>query len=76
MTPEPKRRRSARVKSADHYVRAQNLKENLAALNVKLTAEEAEEVRKVAVTADAAKGERYPPGMTTVLYGDSPPLAQ
>ncbi|KAI0711513.1 Aldo/keto reductase [Earliella scabrosa] len=53
-----------------------NLKENLGAVDVKLTPEEVEEVRKIAVAADAAKEERYPPGMTGVLFGDTPPLPQ
>ncbi|KAI0711515.1 Aldo/keto reductase [Earliella scabrosa] len=51
-----------------------NLKENLGAIDVKLTPEEIDEVRAVAVAADAAKGERYPPGMSGILYGDTPPL--
>ena len=64
---------SPRANRADRHL-SQNLKENLGAVDVKLTPEEVEEVRKIAVAADAAKEERYPPGMTGVLFGDTPPL--
>ncbi|KAI0938383.1 hypothetical protein AcV5_000077 [Taiwanofungus camphoratus] len=52
----------------------ERLKENLGAANVKLTPAEIEEVRAIAAGADAANGPRYPGGMMTVLFADTPPL--
>ena len=54
----------------------QNLKENLDAVNVRLTPEDIEEVRRVAKEADAAKGPRYPVRLYAVLFADTPPLQQ
>ncbi|KZT18978.1 Aldo/keto reductase [Neolentinus lepideus HHB14362 ss-1] len=50
------------------------LKENLGAASVKLTKEEAAEVRAIAEKADASQGVRYPPGMVDMLFADTPPL--
>jgi len=50
------------------------LKENLGAVNVTLTPEELEEVRKVADSADHVNGARYPPMLADVLFGDTPAL--
>jgi hypothetical protein len=51
------------------------LKENLGALNVKLSKEDVEEVRKVADVADAAQGPRYPENMgAQLLFADTPEL--
>ena len=49
-----------------------NLDENAAAINVKLSKEEIEEIRQLCEKADVA-GERYPPSMCAELYGDSAP---
>jgi len=54
--------------------RIKYLKENLGALNVKLTPAEVAEVREIANRADAAQGDRYPPGMQELLFADTPPL--
>lgn len=51
------------------------LKENLGALNVKLTPEEIEEVRKISAKADATQGDRYPPYLLSVMFGNTPPLS-
>ncbi|KAF4563680.1 hypothetical protein EYR36_002918 [Pleurotus pulmonarius] len=51
------------------------LKENLGALNVKLTEEEVLEVREIASAADkACVGDRYPAAMQQMLYADTPAL--
>ncbi|CCL99237.1 uncharacterized protein FIBRA_01252 [Fibroporia radiculosa] len=50
------------------------LKENLGAAKVTLTPEELEEVRKIANSADHAKGDRYPPQLAAVLFADTPRL--
>ncbi|PCH44696.1 Aldo/keto reductase [Wolfiporia cocos MD-104 SS10] len=50
------------------------LKENLGSARLTLTADELEEVRKVANNADHAKGDRYPPAMASLLFADTPPL--
>ena len=55
---------------------SQNLEDNLGAINVTLTAEEEQEVREIAKKADAAQGDRYPPGMVDVLFADSPALQE
>lgn len=52
----------------------QRLRENLGAAKVTLTPEELEEVRKVANSADHAKGDRYPPQLAAVLFADTPLL--
>ncbi|KAI0072151.1 Aldo/keto reductase [Panus rudis PR-1116 ss-1] len=54
--------------------RIENLKENLGALDVKLSPEEVLEIRQIANKAGAAQGDRYPPAMMQVLYGNTPPL--
>ncbi|KAI0775273.1 Aldo/keto reductase [Trametes elegans] len=53
-----------------------NLKENLAAVNVKLSPEDVKEVRRIANEADAANGPRYPPRLFAVLFADTPQLQQ
>jgi len=50
------------------------LKENLGALNVKLTPAEVAEVREIANRADATQGDRYPPGIQELAFADTPPL--
>ncbi|KAI0063910.1 Aldo/keto reductase [Artomyces pyxidatus] len=52
------------------------LKENLDAVEVKLTQEEVQEVRQIAEQADAVMGDRYPPGMLETLFADTPPLPE
>ncbi|KAI0072150.1 Aldo/keto reductase [Panus rudis PR-1116 ss-1] len=54
--------------------RLENLKENLGALDVKLTPEEVQEIRDIANKAGAAQGDRYPPALMQVLYADTPAL--
>lgn len=55
--------------------RIQYLEENLAAVNVKLSKEDVEEVTRIAQASDAsAGGIRYPPGMVETLFVDTPPL--
>ncbi|KAI0747134.1 Aldo/keto reductase [Daedaleopsis nitida] len=51
-----------------------NIKENMAAQALKLTAEEIEEIRKLAVAADNTLGERYPPFYQDLVMVDTPPL--
>ena len=48
------------------------LEENVAAINVKLSAEEEADVRKTIDSVGGSKGSRYPPAMMAVLFGDSP----
>ncbi|KAJ7772167.1 NADP-dependent oxidoreductase domain-containing protein [Mycena metata] len=50
------------------------LEENIAAGALTLSAEDVEAVRDVAAKADAAQGERYPPGMTEQLFVETPAL--
>jgi aryl-alcohol dehydrogenase-like predicted oxidoreductase len=50
------------------------LKENLDSVNVKLSKEELQAVRDLCEKADAHNGERYPAGMSGLLYKDTPPL--
>ncbi|EKM51940.1 uncharacterized protein PHACADRAFT_101731 [Phanerochaete carnosa HHB-10118-sp] len=51
------------------------LKENLAALNIRLSSEDLQEVRKVAEAADASSmGARYPEFMMKFAYADTPEL--
>ncbi|KIM36704.1 hypothetical protein M413DRAFT_449041 [Hebeloma cylindrosporum] len=50
------------------------LKENLGALNVKLTPAEVAEVREIARKADAVQGDRYPASSMHTLFADTPPL--
>ena len=52
----------------------QNIKENIEALNVKLTAEEVEQIRQAAVNADQKDVPRYPPQHQALLMVDTPPL--
>ncbi len=56
------------------FLPMQYLEENLGAVNVKLSAEELEEVRKVAERADAAQGLRYPESFMAVQFADTPAL--
>ncbi|KAI0360383.1 Aldo/keto reductase [Trametes cingulata] len=51
-----------------------NLKENLDSVHIKLSPEDVQEVRRIAVEADAAKGPRYPARLQAVLFADTPPL--
>jgi CRISPR/Cas system-associated exonuclease Cas4 (RecB family) len=53
----------------------QYLKENHESVNVKLSREDIERIRKVADEADkAATGDRYPDGMKDLLFVDTPAL--
>lgn len=49
------------------------LKENLGSLDIQLTKEENEEIRKIAESAEVAGG-RYPEGFASHLYADTPEL--
>ncbi|KAL5521503.1 hypothetical protein ACEPAF_2251 [Sanghuangporus sanghuang] len=51
------------------------LKENLAAVDVKLSQDEIAEIRQLAENAEVLKGERYPWGLQKQLFADTPPLA-
>ncbi|GBE89156.1 Aldo-keto reductase yakc [NADP(+)] [Sparassis crispa] len=51
-----------------------SLKENLGAAKLTLTPEEIQEVREIAKAADASNGPRYPGGMESLLFADTPPL--
>ncbi|KAI0371350.1 Aldo/keto reductase [Pilatotrama ljubarskyi] len=53
-----------------------NLQENLDSVNIKLSPEDVQEVREIAVRADAANGPRYPARLQAVLYADTPPLQE
>lgn len=50
------------------------MNENLGSLNVKLTPEEVQEVRKIAERADSVLGDRYPAGWLETVYVDTPSL--
>ncbi|KAI0336646.1 Aldo/keto reductase [Cubamyces sp. BRFM 1775] len=54
-----------------------NLKENLSAASIKLSPEDAAEIREAAVAADAAmQGDRYPAEMMGLLFANTPPLQE
>jgi hypothetical protein len=50
----------------------QYLTENLKALEVKLSPDEVAQVRALVEKANAACGDRYPPGYMETLYADTP----
>ncbi|KDQ50794.1 hypothetical protein JAAARDRAFT_141386 [Jaapia argillacea MUCL 33604] len=50
------------------------LEENLAAIKVKLTSRDIEEVREIAAKADAAHGDRYPAFIMQYMFVDTPEL--
>ncbi|KAJ7159622.1 Aldo keto reductase, partial [Mycena filopes] len=50
------------------------LNENIAAAALKLSAEDVQAVRDVAMKADAAQGERYPEGMVEQMFVETPAL--
>lgn len=52
----------------------ENLKQNIGALSVKLTPEEMAKLESFA-SADAVKGDRYPPAMQTWRESETPPLS-
>ena len=52
----------------------QYLKENLGALDLKLTQKEVDDVREIVNKADATGGERYPPILMDTLFANTPPL--
>ncbi|KAJ3153277.1 hypothetical protein HDU89_000908 [Geranomyces variabilis] len=54
--------------------RVDRLKENLGALNVKLTKEELKEIRDAAQAADAVVGDRYAAAAASSLFADTPAL--
>ncbi|KAJ7811314.1 NADP-dependent oxidoreductase domain-containing protein [Mycena olivaceomarginata] len=51
------------------------LEENIAASKLKLSAENVKDVHNVASQAEASQGERYPAGMLTTLFVDTPALS-
>ncbi|KAI5653338.1 hypothetical protein M9H77_30525 [Catharanthus roseus] len=54
--------------------RIENLKQNIGALSVKLSAEDMAELEFIA-SADAVKGDRYMPGVSTWKDSETPPLS-
>ncbi|KAG6328347.1 hypothetical protein ID866_10741, partial [Astraeus odoratus] len=50
------------------------LKENLDAVNVHLTSEEVQEIRKLVERADLVTGDRYPPDVMKMSYIETPEL--
>ncbi|KAI0063928.1 Aldo/keto reductase [Artomyces pyxidatus] len=51
------------------------LQENLGALDVQLTPEDVQDVRRIAEQADSSDlGDRYPPSSQHLLFADTPPL--
>ncbi|KAJ7687733.1 Aldo/keto reductase [Mycena rosella] len=50
------------------------LEENLGAAKVTLSPEDVTAIRKLAVDADAQNGERYPPGLSEVMFVETPAL--
>ena len=52
------------------------MKQNLASLDIKLSPEDLEEVRKIAVAADATHGTRYPAEVMHLIFADTPPLKE
>ncbi|TBU57456.1 Aldo/keto reductase [Dichomitus squalens] len=53
-----------------------NLKENLAALNIKLSPDDVQEVRRIAQAADATHGDRYPTDRMQYIFTDTQPLQE
>ena len=52
----------------------QNIKENMEATNIKLMAEEIEQIRQAAVRADPTNVPRYPPQWQAQMMVGTPPL--
>jgi diketogulonate reductase-like aldo/keto reductase len=52
----------------------QNLKQNLGALNMRLSAEEVATIRDLVDKAGVAKVDRYPAAMQKMLYVETPAL--
>ncbi|KAI0063909.1 Aldo/keto reductase [Artomyces pyxidatus] len=50
------------------------LRENLGALDVQLTSDDVQDVRRIAEDADNFEEGRYPPGLQELLFADTPPL--
>ncbi|KAJ7489041.1 NADP-dependent oxidoreductase domain-containing protein [Mycena latifolia] len=50
------------------------LEDNLAAAKLSLSVEDVAAIRKFAVDADAQQGERYPPGLSEVMFCETPAL--
>ncbi|KZP12786.1 hypothetical protein FIBSPDRAFT_961104 [Athelia psychrophila] len=50
------------------------LEENIAAADVKLTAQDLQDIRQVAKDVDATDGDRYPPGYVEQLFVETPQL--
>ena len=53
---------------------AQNLRDNLGALGIKLDPKDAQDVRRLAQTAGATKSAHYPLRDMDLLFGDTPEL--
>ena len=55
----------------------QYLEENLGAVKVELSKDEVSRIRELAVKAESGfTGDRYPPFLVAVAYGDTPELSQ
>ncbi|KAL1941876.1 hypothetical protein VTO73DRAFT_6876 [Trametes versicolor] len=54
--------------------KVENLKENLASFDLKLSAEDVAEIRRIAEVADKTLGPRYYEAGMQLLFGDTPPL--
>ena len=52
--------------------RIKYLEENAKAIDIQLTKEDDQEIRKAIESIGGMKGERYPPAMMSKLFGDSP----
>lgn len=55
--------------------RVKYLEENAKAIDVKLSSEDDKEFRKAIESVGGSKGQRYPPALMAVLFGDSPEIA-
>lgn len=52
--------------------RIKYLEENAKAIDIELTKEDDQEIRKAIESVGGMKGDRYPPVMMSKLFGDSP----
>ena len=50
------------------------MRENLDAVNLKLTSQEVQEIREFVGKADAATGDRYPAELMRMSFADTPEL--
>lgn len=56
------------------HMRADRGCRNAKAVDVKLSKEEVDDIRKTIESVGGTKGERYPPAMMSKCFGDSPEL--